>query len=101
MRLPHIDNTWTVGNVVTMVAAVLALITTVGGTIAQANTVPSLALRVGVVESAVARLTAERDDDQRAAIVMKQDIIDRLNRIESKLDTKADKDAEAKGWVRR
>lgn len=101
MHLPQIENRWTVGNVVTMVAALLALVTTVGGAITQANTVPSLSLRVAQNASDISRLVAERDDDQRAAQTMKQDIIDRLNRIESKLDTKADKDAEAKGWVRR
>ena len=101
MQLPHVTNTWTVGNVVASIAAALALITTVGGAISQASTIPSLSLRVAQNASDIARLSAERDDDQRAALVMKQDIIDRLNRIENKLDQKADKAAQAKGWVRR
>lgn len=108
MNLPRRpDRGWNWGNIITTVAAVAALISMTWTTMvrmvstdAAAATVPQIEQRVGRLEMGqqslrqdVDMLKQRRVEDAAAVQGMRTEIVQRLERIENKLDQKADKPA--------
>ncbi len=107
VHLPPIEKRWTYGNVIASVAAVLSLAASVGSWSNAAQSLPGIKQQtdknttdISSLRADVDNLKQERRDDIENARVMRLEIIGRLDRIESKLDQKADKDIQARGWTR-
>jgi hypothetical protein len=105
--LPRIENRWTWGNVISAVPAVLALLAVMYMMFSNASAVPTLRAQVSInttsilhLGDAVQALQNARRDDAQTAKDTRAEILTRLDRIETKLDQKADKDAQAHGWTR-
>lgn len=112
---PHKRTSWTVGNLVTTAAATIAACVAATGVFAHftmadanANAVPQLRTdltttqqTVNTLSGDVANLKERRGEDVEAVRGMRTEIIGRLDRIEGKLDQKADKpEPGMRGWTR-
>lgn len=107
MNRPVVENRWTWGNVLSSTLAALTLISVIAGAVSRATNVERSAGEVGTLsqkqsanESAIAQLRTDvdvlkqrRTEDASTVQGMRAEILTRLDRIENKLDQKADKQA--------
>lgn len=105
MNRPVIENRWTVGNVISSIAALLTLLGVIGGAVSRAANVEQSAGQVsalvqrqsdsasaiGALQKDVEMLKQRRGEDAGTVQSMRGEILTRLDRIETKLDQKADK----------
>jgi hypothetical protein len=105
MNRPVLENRWTLGNIISTAAAALTLIGVLWNAASRASNVEQSAGQVGVLvqrqtdnESAIAQLRTDvdvlkqrRNEDAGTVQSMRSEILSRLDRIENKLDQKADK----------
>jgi hypothetical protein len=106
-RLPPIESRWTWGNIFAAVPATLALLGVIGMLSNQIMNAPAMQTQVRsntesvlVMKHDIDDLKSARHDDAGIAATTRQEILGRLDRIENKLDQKADKSSQARGWVR-
>jgi C4-dicarboxylate-specific signal transduction histidine kinase len=107
MQLPQVEHRITTGNLIAAAAGMLTLIVVLGSAISQANSVPQIAQSTNANTASIAELRAStkqmqinREDDLRENQQLRVELIGRMDRIENKLDSKADKDTQARGWTR-
>lgn len=105
MNRPVVENRWTVGNVISTAMATLTLLGVIGGAVSRATNVERSAAEVVTLsqkqsanESAIVQLRTDvdvlkqrRNEDASTVQGMRGEILTRLDRIENKLDQKADK----------
>lgn len=105
MNRPVIENRWTVGNVISSAMATMTLVGVLWGFASRATTVEHSAGQVGELvqrqadnSSAIVDLRKDvemlkqrRGEDANTVQGMRSEILSRLDRIENKLDQKADK----------
>ncbi|NID14979.1 hypothetical protein [Luteibacter yeojuensis] len=105
MNRPVIENRWTMGNLVSSLAATATLLTVVGSMAWKIFTIDASAAQVSQamalstqnktdivqLRSDVDMLKQRRAEDAGAVQNMRTEIVGRLERIEGKLDQKADK----------
>ncbi|KAF1008982.1 MAG: hypothetical protein GAK28_00614 [Luteibacter sp.] len=105
MNRPVIDNQWTLGNIVSAATATITLLTVVGSMAWRVFSIDASAAQVSQalaqsgqnktdivqLRSDVDMLKQRRAEDAGAVQNMRTEIVGRLERIEGKLDQKADK----------
>jgi hypothetical protein len=100
MHISPPENRWTMGNILSSSIGLVTLLSVLGTSIANSNNVPNIQKQANDNTTAISSINATIKDMQQTRTDDRQEILSRLDRIEAKLDTKADKTDQARGWTR-
>ncbi len=114
MNIPKPEKTWTWGNIISIAVSVTMLISMFYSGAAKfawtdksVAEIPSLRDRVTKLEEgqvdlnhSISDMKDRRAEDIQAMQAMRAEIVGRLDRIENKLDQKADKQTQLREWTR-